>query len=226
MLLGYVNYPLSELIDKVRHYCKYKHLGCETKEFLGDLSSHEKECVHRKIQCPQVNCRKEVTLSKYFDHAVTSNCCVMIKNCHRHVAVVSIILKVKSSTEKTLLMQDDEMSKLQYFGYDGEQFYVCVQYLEDSEMMAIYVAAGPTDNDYQAEMKIVDDHNRSQSITIIRDVIPLDEASIASSNRKTLLAEKRCWFIPKCTLDSLLKIQTNRDGVSKMCLSVFLDITT
>jgi len=228
MLLGYANYPLSELIEKVRHFCKYKHLGCETKEFLVDLESHEKECVHRKIQCPQVNCRKLVTLSKFSDHAETSECCRMTDNCyHKHLAVVTISLKVTSPTHMTLLMQEDEkveMSKLQYFDYSGEKFYVCIQYLENSEIMAIYVATGPTDIDYEAKMMIWDDYNQSQNISIIRDVIPLDEASIASSNHKALLAEKRCWFIPKCSLDSLLKIETDRYGVSKIYISVMLDI--
>ena len=68
---------------------------------------------------------------------------------------------------------------------------------EKAEVLAIYVAVGPTDNFYQAKMKI------GKKTGSIRDVIPLDQVPKSSFNRREpILAEKRCWIVPKCTLDT------------------------
>ena len=217
---GHVNYPLTGLIDKVRHFCKNRHLGCDTKAFLVDLSKHEKKCAYNKtIKCPHWRCRQDVILSDFYDHAVNSACCSIFEP--GTILRVHFTLPVRSSKDKTFSGQKDKNWTLVCL---GEKFYVHIQYLKKSEVMVIYVATGPTENYYQAEMKIVDDNNPRQNISIIRDVIPLDEASVVSSTTEALLAEKRCWFVPKFTLDSFHDVETDCRGVSRMPIRVIVNI--
>ena len=217
---GHVNYPLAGLIDKVRHFCKNRHLGCDTKAFLVDLSKHEKKCAYNKtIKCPHWRCRQDVILSDFYDHAVNSACCSIFEP--GTILRVHFTLPVRSSKDKTFSGQKDKNWTLVCL---AEKFYVHIQYLKKSEVMVIYVATGPTENYYQAEMKIVDDNNPHQEISITRDVIPLDEVPKSSFNRReAIMAEKRCWFVPKCSLDSLINVQ-NYDGVSRMFVKVLVNI--
>ena len=223
---GHVNYPLTGLINKVRHYCKNRHLGCLTKAFLVDLTLHEKECVHKTIKCPHWSCRQEVILSKFYEHAVNSKCCTITKQgTTDRVVTVSASMKVRSSKDKTLLDQKDNNWNLFCFDVGGEKFYVHIQYLKKSEVLAIYVAAGPTNNYYQAKMKIIDSSNPHQEISITRDVIPLDEVPSSSFNRReAIMTEKRCWFVPKCSLDSLVKVQKGKNDVSIMIIRLHVNI--
>ena len=198
-----------------------------TKSFLVDLTKHEKECVHKTIKCPHWKCRQDVILSKFYDHAVNSECCITEpdENGTNDQVAVTVFMKVRGPKDNTLLNQEDKNWKLVCFDVSGEKFYVHLQYLKKSEVMAIYVAAGPTDNSYQAKMKIVDDSNPHQEISITRDVIPLDEVPNSSFNRReAIMAEKRCWFVPKCSLDSLFRVQKGRNGVSQMVVRVLVNI--
>ena len=222
---GHVIYPLTRLIDKVRHFCKFRENGCNTKDFLVDLTGHEKKCVHKTIKCPQTNCRKEVILSKFWDHAVNSDCCALFQiGSMDQTAEIRAGMFVRSSTDKTLLKQKNKTWRLFCFEASAEKFYVDIHYMKNLKLLVLYVATGPTEIYYQAKMKIVDDNNPRQNISIIRDVIPLDEASVVSSTTEALLAEKRCWFVPKFTLDSFHDVETDCRGVSRMPIRVIVNI--
>jgi len=220
---GHVNYPLTGLIDKVRHFCKFRENGCSTKDLLIDLTHHEKECVYKSIKCPR--CPQEVIMSRFYEHAVNSQCCYLFGD-QQGPGLLTIFLPVRSPTDKTPLTLKDKSWKLACLQVNGEKFYVHVEYFHKSELMAIYVSVGPTGLSYQAKMWIDDNdtNNPGQNISVIRNVIPLDEASIASSSKKAKLAEKRGWFVPKCSLDSLINISTDKDGVSSMDIDLNVNI--
>ena len=159
-------------------------------------------------------------MSKFFDHAIASQCCFLIASVPQpHLpGLFCVCLNVRSPKDKTLLTQEDQYWMLACLQVHGEKFYAHLQYFVKSELMAIFVSAAPSNISYQAKMWIEDTNNPGQNISVIRNVIPLDEASIASSSQEATLAEKRCWFVPKRSLDSLINIRTDRDGVSGMVI--------
>ena len=234
-----VNTLASGLIDRVRHFCKYKHMGCKEKAYLNKLSTHETMCNYKTIRCPKSNCRKEVELVKYHEHAKNSFCCgnavtsgmgglVKLQSRSPPVDTVTVASKFRviSLTDKTPFNRNIGLTwKLRYFTKGGDIFYVATDYFEKSSLFAVFVTTLPKkDNPFilhQAKMSIKDENNPHQDICMIRDVIPLDKAP---SSEAEVLSEDRCWFVPKRTLDALFNIRVGTDGLYHMSITVAVDI--
>lgn len=227
-----VNTLASGLIDRVRHFCKYKHMGCKEKSYLNKLSAHETVCDYKTIRCPQSNCRKEVGLFMFHVHAKNSACSacsavVTIGKGSFDGVMVSSNFRVISLTDKTPFEHGKAGLnwKLRYFTKGGDIFYVATDYLVNSSLFAVFVTMLPKKNKpcilHQAKMSIKDENNPHQNICMIRDVIPLEKAP---SSEAEVLSEDRCWFVPKRTLDSLLNIRVGTDGVYHMSIMVAVDI--
>merc|ERR1712227_391840 len=60
----------------VNHKCKFSCYGCDTKMKLDQIVVHEEGCLERTIICPVVNCKKEVPLRKFHEHAIKERCAI------------------------------------------------------------------------------------------------------------------------------------------------------
>ena len=66
---------VTTILENIDHKCIFD--DCDYQFALEDLETHERSCLHRKIQCPDEDCAQTVSLSNLVDHLLQSeNCCV------------------------------------------------------------------------------------------------------------------------------------------------------
>ena len=50
--------------------------GCRHNYNFVEIKQHEKECPERTIKCPYVECKKDIQLKGYREHAMLKECAV------------------------------------------------------------------------------------------------------------------------------------------------------
>ena len=69
-----INSLAGNQIMFVDHKCKFSFYGCEIKMKLEQIVVHEETCLERTVTCPAVQCKEEVQLRKFNEHASKKRC--------------------------------------------------------------------------------------------------------------------------------------------------------
>ena len=223
MLKEGTNTVVNKIIEQVPHPCKYKQFGCEVKKRHNDLVDHESRCPERTVKCPYLNCKKEIQIRKYNDHAAafTSQC----NDLSISVSDYSFSdLYARNGENIQDQMTRDVMWAMTGFEGFGTFFYLHQHYFAVEKIFAFYITVPMSSKEaekYLAKITLQNRNDKRKSLANIQNVISMDSAP---RNRKEVLASKNVMFVPWLQMSGFLKWTENkRNQKSEIVTSV--DIT-
>ena len=177
------------MIVLVPHRCKYLEYGCDKRDFLNQLKIHEKICDERTVICPSEECRAEVQLRWFEEHAKESDCCRRrYGNNYTHV-----ISRGRNVFDSEFDLGKDIPSSVIYNG----NCFIFTKYFSQSRMFvyAVMMAKNPEEVEkYSAKMSIYNKDGLKMSFQC--PVIPIEQFP----SEEEFLNHKQFWTVPYCML--------------------------
>ena len=56
------------VIEGIEHDCEWE--GCGERHSLEKLGEHMAKCLHRQVECPYLECRKRLPVSRLLEHSL------------------------------------------------------------------------------------------------------------------------------------------------------------
>jgi len=71
-MMGATSLLAVAVIEGIEHDCEWE--GCGERHSLEKLGEHMAKCLHRQVECPYLECRKRLPVSRLLEHSL--QCCV------------------------------------------------------------------------------------------------------------------------------------------------------
>ena len=174
---GNNNILAAFLIEKIPHKCKFSDYDCDVKKPLGEIVEHEAKCRERIITCPQGNCKKDIQLKTFDQHALESDCCRFFKFSKVNDSVPFLIRFNPKRMEN-----DFEWPYLICWTKFGRTFYLFQEYISGNKTFHfIPMMSGPNEGgggNYKATLTIHDINDSASVENEIRftsPVLPIED---------------------------------------------------
>ena len=193
----------AKQIMLVDHNCKYSHLQCEVKLKLNEIIKHEKHCSERTVICPSRNCKKEIQIKKFDEHA-KEKCARSNGKDYSEVlrrAVLFTLTKPKRfewdgvSKFKSIKLgfnKNHDWQFVHFYAHDLS-FYLCLDFLASKQSFNMYVMVPKdveTASKFTAKITVV--HEEPRKLTYEGPVLSMDDLPDMESDQ----ADRKYWVLP------------------------------
>jgi len=192
MLQDGTNILANKMIEEIPHPCKYSQFGCEIKKLKIELEEHEARCPERTIKCPYLNCKDEVQIRRYHDHALISGCTRTRSSCSIDEESRTLFKTLRGESIQGLISRESYWRMKCFEGF--ETFYLHQYFFAAEETFAFYVTmAEDSSTTYLVKITLKNKKDERKHLANIQNVISLDSAP---SDRKAVLASQNVMFVP------------------------------
>ena len=172
----------------VDHKCKFSFYGCEIKMKLEQIVVHEETCLERTVTCPAVQCKGEVQLRKFNEHASKEGCAKPI-----------IRFDIKNNFNQSLNFS----LKMHSFKAHNLTFYFLSNYLASKKCL-IFSVMLPEDvetaSQYTVKITVTPDPDAQRKLIYEGSVLSIEDLPNIEDDK----ANKKYWFVSYDNLEPFL----------------------
>ena len=200
----------NKLIERIPHPCKYRQLGCQIKNSLKEIIEHENRCLYKITNCPYLNCKSEVQIRNYHDHAMNSPSCNMNPN-NQFKTFKSLFVQSFNGQPSTILDW-----KMRGFEDQGKRFYFHMHYNPKVHAFVFYLTLAEDSSEakkYLAKLTLKNPNDERKSISITQNVVSMESAP---SDIESLLDSESAMFVSFSAMRGFIVwTDESEDGTSK-----------